>query len=178
MTVFMLKECLRIFSDTKDVSHTKDSQYGVFFHDYDADGSFSVTIYRCSERDSQLDFSHSKPGRIHIEQIKVNEEKQRQGTGTMLFSLLLQVVKCLNSSDLLLGKEIIQTIDGDLYPYEYPLDQYDKSVPFYKKMAQENGLDFTLYERDHLRKLSVVSENAYIEFINREPEGAFEFKLS
>ena len=47
-----------------------------FFHSYIVDGSFNVTIYRCNERDSQLDFSHDKPGIIYIEQIKVNEENQ------------------------------------------------------------------------------------------------------
>lgn len=44
-------------------------------------------------------------------------------------------------------------------------------------MAEKNGLGFTLYECDDLRNLYVVAEDVYIDFISREPEGAFEFKL-
>ena len=177
MTILMLEECIRNFADTKEISQTDDSKYGVFFHDYAADNSFCVTIYKCNELDSQLDLCHEEPGRIHIEQIRVNETKQRQGTGTIFFELLLQVIKCLNSSGVLMKNERIRAIDGDLCPYEYPLDQYNKSIPFYKKMAEKNGLGFTLYECDDLRNLYVVAEDVYIDLISREPEGAFKFKL-
>lgn len=178
MTISIIEECLKIFSETLDVSKTEDSEFGLFFHDYENDGSFCGTIYKCNELNSQLDFSYINPGKIHIEQIRVNEEKQHQGTGSMFFELLLQIVKCLDSSDMLLENEKIRIIDGDLNPYEYPLDQYDKSIPFYRKMAEKYGLGFTLYERDNLRRLSVVPESSHFELISRAPEGAFEFKLS
>jgi hypothetical protein len=61
-----------------------------------------------------------------------------------VFNLLLQVVKCHNSSDLLLKNEKIYAIDGDLRPCEYLMGQYNKSVPFYKNGIKERTWLYTI----------------------------------
>lgn len=138
------------------------------------------TIFRKPNCNStELVFYQDEAGMIKIEGLKVQEEMQRKGIGSQLFDILIQIITVLNKSESFLKVyKKINEIEGDLSPYEFPYDQYDKSIPFYMKKSNEYGFEFLLYGKNDFLESFLVEEEDYLKFIKEMPSGRFEMKMA
>ena len=115
--------------------------------------------------------------RIELDAIRVDEKRQRTGIGTELFDVLSLSVEALNSIDNYLFVNKIDTITGELSPYEYPYDEYEKSVPFYIKQANLRSWKIRLYKLDEYRNRKEINNEELGEFTKSYCEGAFEYTI-
>lgn len=123
---------------------------------------------------SELQCGQVKVGVIELAVIEVPEEMQGRKIGSQLFDILIRMIKIFNEhEDVLIDHKKIGEIAGILYPYEPPLDQYEKSIPFYQSRCEKYGLEFLLYEEDDMMDLSLVPKEMYEEFKLDKPEGCF-----
>lgn len=176
-TFVSISDGIKYFLDSHDETRIEmDTGYGIWLRDFE-NGTFSGVIFKLKERDTRLDFCPKDLGCVYIEQIRVDESKQRRGIGGQLFSLLLRIIRELNENGYQIDGKKIEKISGALCPYEYPLDQYDKSVPFYLAMASKFDIEFQIYRKDKSYKLNPVHPSEYEDFITDMPEGYFEFLL-
>lgn len=112
---------------------------------------------------------------IDIEAIRVSENLQGKGIGNLLFGFLDASIEIINS----LGMNEICKIIGELSIFESPYDEFEKSIPFYKKQAKSRNWEIVFYKFDEINCQEIKMNEKQIELFmkNKKLNGRFEMIL-
>ncbi len=137
--------------------------------------NFNVKVFLKQDVDCFIDFyTEFKNNIIMIDGIRVPDILQRKGIGTKLFEILKITIDIINSLDYCKVNKII----GELSIFEYPYDQFEKSIPFYKKQARLNNWKIIFYKFDEAYNEYEMNDIEVIKFMKKQVQnGKFEILL-
>lgn len=119
-----------------------------------------------------------RKGMAIIEGLEVEEKMQRRGIGTILFKLMYDFIIKLNQYYKENNIDTVTKISGYLSRAEFPYDEFHKSIPFYKKQADNLNVDFRVWEKPQFSEPEKeIKPSEFNNFINGNNEGRFEFLL-
>lgn len=141
--------------------------------------NWCVDMVACENSASRICFNAEiYKGKIELESIVVSKEFQRKGIGSLLFSGMLEIIEVMNGELIKWGYPENRVIEGELRPYDAPFDQYDKSIPFYMKQAENHNLDLQFFEEDKetFQRKDISYEEA-LGFIDTWRCGGFRYSM-
>lgn len=142
---------------------------------YRSDDEWGCVLVFDLKPESRIEFSASlQTGEVTIESLRVSNDVQRKGVGSMLFSGMLKIIDVMNSE----FNFKVSFLYGSLKPYEAPFDEYEKSIPFYIRQGEKHGLPIQFYEQDgDTLEMHDISIEQAMKFVDTWKCGGFRYQI-